>query len=82
MLAGQKWAANLWVWNGPRATNPAVSSSTDGGGEQPLTATFESFDVPDVELFWTVKKYLSSSSSYLNKVFSFAGCELGRAADE
>lgn len=47
VLKGQKWAANLWVWNGPRA-----GYTSSNGVIRPTLATFESLDVQGATLYW------------------------------
>ena len=48
MIAGQKWGANLWVWNGVRAGLRPISQAP----VQQVTAHFSTVDVPEAELFW------------------------------
>lgn len=55
MTQGQKWAANLWVWNGPRNGYWRRNSLT-GKNEKPvaqsISASFESKDVVGAKLYW------------------------------
>ena len=55
MRQGQKWAANLWVWNGPRNGYWRRNSLT-GKNEKPvaqsISASFESKDVVGAKLYW------------------------------
>lgn len=70
MQQGQKWAANLWVWNGPRNGYWRRNSLT-GKNEKPVaqsvSASFESKDVVGAKLYWEdqVTQYpiLSASSN-------------------
>ena len=50
MIAGQKWGANLWVWNGPRAGMYSVPR--DDAPVEQVVAHFSTVDVPEAELFW------------------------------
>ena len=55
VLQGQKWAANLWVWNGPRVgymkKNP-VTGKLDQPEITAVTASFEAADVRGAVLYW------------------------------
>lgn len=50
MVAGEKWAANLWVWNRPRdEIDRAKSKAKNSGG---LSVSFQNAGAAEVELFW------------------------------
>ncbi len=55
VLQGQKWAANLWVWNGPRVGYMKKNAET-GQLSQPdiiaVSASFEAADVRGAVLYW------------------------------
>lgn len=56
IISGQKWAANLWVWNGQRNGYSKNSKNIAAvGGVTNVKATFESLDVEGVQLYWENK---------------------------
>jgi hypothetical protein len=55
VIEGQKWATNLWVWNG---VIPGHGDSD--GGDAAVThidAQFSALDVPEAELFWQTSSW-------------------------
>jgi hypothetical protein len=53
VIEGQKWGANLWVWNGVRAgIVPSTGEQASTGPAKQINAHFSSLDVPEAELFW------------------------------
>ena len=58
VLIGQKWAANLWIWNGPRngyaRKNPVTGKTEKNTGPISVSASFESAVDVDVgaKLYW------------------------------
>jgi len=55
VLQGQKWAANLWVWNGPRVgymKKNAETGQLDPPNITTVGASFESADVRGAVLYW------------------------------
>lgn len=54
VLVGQKWAANLWVWNGPR--NGYANNKSAVAGSRPsitsVSASFEAEVASEAKLFW------------------------------
>jgi len=55
VLSGTKWAANLWVWNGPRAGYTKMledGSMMETYDPDPLMAVFHNVDIPGAQLYW------------------------------
>jgi prolyl 4-hydroxylase len=47
VLRGEKWAANLWIWNGKRGQSASFLSKS-----KQMTVAFVNIDVPNAELYW------------------------------
>ena len=60
VISGQKWAANLWIWNGPRSGFWKKNQET-GRLEKPdftvVSASFETTDVEGAELYWETNRW-------------------------
>ena len=50
MIEGEKWAANLWVWNRPRDEIDRAKSKARGSNG--LSVVFKNTGSDEVELFW------------------------------
>ena len=50
MVEGEKWAANLWVWNRPR--DEIDRAKTKARGSNGLSVVFKNTGSDEVELFW------------------------------
>ena len=50
MVEGEKWAANLWVWNRPR--DEIDRAKTKARGSSGLSVVFKNTGSDEVELFW------------------------------
>jgi hypothetical protein len=76
VLQGQKWVANLWVWNGPRQGYMRKNPET-GQLESPpqvsISASFESKDVTGAQLFWENSYWDELAPGRTIKVNTFAG---------
>mmetsp|Transcript_14450 Transcript_14450/g.19826 ORF Transcript_14450/g.19826 Transcript_14450/m.19826 type:complete len:637 (+) Transcript_14450:1-1911(+) len=76
VLQGQKWAANLWVWNGPRNGYWKKNTLT-GKNEKPVaqsvSASFESKDVLGARLYWEDQLWEELSPGRPIKVNTFSG---------
>lgn len=76
VLQGQKWAGNLWVWNGPR-NGYMVKNSDTGKLEKPtitsISASFESNDIIGAQLYWEDQVWEELSPNRPVKVNTFAG---------
>lgn len=86
---GQKWAANLWVWNGPRDgywtknevtgknERPKSSHNPQSVGEdavaKSISASFESGDVVGAQLYWGDQFWDTLTQGRRVKVNTFAG---------
>jgi len=76
VLIGQKWAANLWVWNGPRNGYWKKNSET-GELKKPATqsvsASFESKDVIGAQLYWENQMWEEMAPGRPIKVNTYPG---------
>ena len=76
VIKGQKWAANLWVWNGPRNgywRKNAVTGKSEKPKVTTVSASFESKDVIGARLYWEDQLWEELSPERAIKVNTFAG---------
>lgn len=76
VLSGVKWAANLWVWNGPR-NGYWKRNEVTGKHERPsligVSASFESKDVIGAQLYWEDQLWEEMAPGRPIKVNTYAG---------
>lgn len=70
VIQGIKFEANLWIWNGPRV---GYSKSEQNDHPKPISASFESKDIQNVELYWEDTYWDSLVPGRSLKVNTFSG---------
>jgi prolyl 4-hydroxylase len=73
VISGQKWAANLWVWNGPRSGYSKKSKGHNNSAANNVKASFESLDVEGAKLYWENKFWSDLTPNNKISVNTFIG---------
>eukprot|EP01038_Epipyxis_sp_PR26KG_P012077 gene12077-16162_t len=76
VIEGQKWASNLWVWNGPRNgywNKNAITGKNERPALQSVSASFESIDVIGAKLYWEDQLWEELNPGRPIKVNTFGG---------